>query len=213
MKRPWTPADLDRDWPMVKHIKDVLTRPSVSKLATHSVTTTNLSSSLSDRPQLGLPILHRDAPETGADRIIVKLPETIVKGLVKACRKHQCGVLSAQVASVIITAMQMCPPTDDRELRVTYPFNPVNIAPRLATRGFNGALEIVTALSFNTIITGHLERFKGISGEKEVKDAIWKVAGEIDAQIRELDKYHDNVARMAPSIPQTMAEAIFSTPP
>jgi hypothetical protein len=135
--------------------------------------------------------------------------ESVAQGLIRNARKNGCKLFSVQLASIMMSCIRISPP-DSGEHRVTFPFNPVNLRPRLST---NPPTEIVSALGFNVIDAADLQRFVTCTGDEATLEAVWTIAREIQAKMAKQDEWQDDVARTAPVVMKTLAENIFACPP
>ncbi|KAF7982892.1 hypothetical protein HWV62_25144 [Athelia sp. TMB] len=188
--KPWTPADMHADWPTVKRMTEVLSRPTTS---------------------FGLP----DDPTgtEGASTCIARsFPPATTQRLVRAARSHACKLFAVQWASVLLSCMRLSPPAPGADVRVAAPFNPVNLRPRLATRG---RAELVSALGFGALEACDLGRFRAAAvggGDRGLARAVWTLAGEIQAQLAEQEAWHDDAVRYAPGALQVLGK-FFADPP
>ncbi|KAF7982891.1 hypothetical protein HWV62_25142 [Athelia sp. TMB] len=189
--KPWTPADMHPNWPTITRMTEVLSRPTTS---------------------FGLP----DDP-TGTDGasgcIIRSFPPATTQGLVRAARSHACKLFAIQWASVLLACMRVNPPEPGADVRVIAPFSPVNLRPRIATRG---RAELVSALGFGALEASDLGRFREAvvsGGDFGLVQAVWTLASEIQAQLTEQEPWHDDAVRYAPPALQTFAKFYGNPPP
>lgn len=98
------------------------------------------------------------------------------------------------------------PPSNaEEEQRVTWPCNAVNLRRILNTLG---QAELVSALGFNAIDARDLMRFAAVgaedASEREILDAIWTLAQEIQEQLTMQAQWDKDFVKCAPIMLQTL---------
>lgn len=178
VSKPWTPADLDIDWPMVKRLNKVLSHPSTD---------------------YGLPANYN--AKAGASGCIVRsFKPTTTEGLIRAARRHACKLYSLQWASVLIANLRMNSPDPGADVNVSFPFCPINLRPCISTLG---RAELVSALGFIALEALDLGRFRGAAvgrNDEELLEAVWTLAREIQAQLTESEPWREDAVRSVPIV-------------
>ncbi|KAF7980081.1 hypothetical protein HWV62_39880 [Athelia sp. TMB] len=189
----WSPDDLHGNWPLIQKVKDIIARPGSN---------------------YGIPYPIQPAKQLGMSFKVTKFPSTTLKGLLRAARAHGVKLFATQFATNLIACMRAAPPPPtDSEHSVTLPFNAVDLRRLLSTPG---QTELVSALGFNTLDARDLMRFRAAGEEsaceRVILDAVWTLAGEIQAQLIEQSKWDKDFVKSAPVLLGTVATWLKNAP-
>ncbi|KAF7973748.1 hypothetical protein HWV62_14332 [Athelia sp. TMB] len=187
------PQDMEREWPLVERMRDVLTRPSTS---------------------FGLPTPHPDAPLGATAWFRREYPASVRRGLNAAGRAAGARAFALQFAMVLIACLRVSPPAalnangEHQEHCVSMPVNPVNLRAQLSVLAPH-AVEIVSAIGFKALEARDLLRF----ANADTRRAVYALAREVQAQSDAQEGWVGDVARCAPAAMKMLGEYIFAHPP
>ncbi|KAF7972386.1 hypothetical protein HWV62_18104 [Athelia sp. TMB] len=224
-------GDMAREWPLVSRMHAVLERPSVrpalpplSPLPSFPLTLTSTPTLTHPRTQtsFGLPTPHPHARPAGTAWFRRTYPAPLWRALNNAGRGVGARAFALQFAMVLIACLRVSPPAElhGEEHRITIPFNPVNLRPRLSVLPPH-EVEIVSALGFTALEAADLQRFSSLASsspspgadDDEVRRAVLTLAREVQAQSDAQAGAQADVARYAPLAVRVLGESMFQNPP